>query len=131
MRKLGLVCGLGIGAGIHYYRHIADAFAARGAQPGLVISHADIGRAYTLVQQGAMEELADYLNEHLETLARADPEAADKSELAHLASVSGLAPQFAPKLSFLRGQRVRARQPVEAGERGNAIGFRIAAAQPR
>jgi aspartate racemase len=71
MRKLGLVCGLGIGAGIHYYRHIADAFAARGAQPGLVISHADIGRAYTLVQLGAMEELADYLNEHLETLARA------------------------------------------------------------
>src|SRR5262245_6401903 len=71
MRKLGLVCGLGVGAGIHYYRHIADAFAARGAEPGLVVSHADIGRAYTLVQQGAMEDLADYLNAHLKTLAGA------------------------------------------------------------
>jgi|SRR5262245_51910779 len=71
MRKLGLVCGLGVGAGIHYYRHIADAFAARGAEPGLVVSHADIGRAYTLVQQGEMEELADYLDAHLKTLAGA------------------------------------------------------------
>ena len=58
MRRIGLVGGLGVGAAMHYYKHLSDAFVARGAQPGLVISHADIGRAYTLVQQGALDELA-------------------------------------------------------------------------
>jgi aspartate racemase len=71
MRRIGLVGGLGVGAAMHYYRHLSDAFVARGAQPGLMISHADIGRAYTLVQQGAMDELAAYLNEHLRLLADA------------------------------------------------------------
>jgi aspartate racemase len=71
MRRIGLVGGLGVGAAMHYYKHLSDAFVARGAQPGLVISHADIGRAYTLVQQNALEELAAYLNEHLRVLADA------------------------------------------------------------
>jgi aspartate racemase len=71
MQKIGLVGGLGVGATIHYYRHLCDAFVARGVQPGVVISHADIGRAFTLVQQGAMDELAGYLNEHLQSLAGA------------------------------------------------------------
>jgi len=71
MRRIGLVGGLGVGAAMHYYKHLSDAFVARGAQPGLVISHADLGRAYTLVQQNALDELAAYLNEHLRVLAEA------------------------------------------------------------
>ncbi len=71
MKRIGLVGGLGVGAAMYYYEKLAAAFVARGAQPGLVISHADIGRAYTLVQQGAREDLAAYLNEHLHVLADA------------------------------------------------------------
>ncbi|MGE0594958.1 MAG: aspartate/glutamate racemase family protein [Hyphomonadaceae bacterium] len=71
MKRIGLVGGLGVGAAIHYYKHLSDAFVARGVQPGLVMSHADIGRAYTLVQQGEMDALAAYLNEHLRILADA------------------------------------------------------------
>ena len=71
MKKIGLVAGLGVGAGIFYYERLAAAFVERGLQPGLVISHADVGRAYSLVQQGEMETLARYLNEHIETLAGA------------------------------------------------------------
>ena len=70
-KSIGLVGGLGVGAAIHYYKHLSDAFAARGAQPGLVISHADIGRAYSMVQRGEMNALAAYLNEHLIVLKNA------------------------------------------------------------
>src|SRR3982750_4593050 len=52
MKRVGLVGGLGVGAAIYYYEKLAAAFVDRGVQPGLVISHADIGRAYTMVQQG-------------------------------------------------------------------------------
>lgn len=68
---IGLVGGLGVGATVHYYENLSAAFVERGVQPGLLISHADIGKAYTLVQQGAMDELAAYLNIHLGILADA------------------------------------------------------------
>jgi aspartate racemase len=85
LKRIGLVGGLGVGAAMHYYKHLADAFVARGAQPGLVMTHADVGRAYTLVQQGAMQELALYLNEHLETLRAAG------CDFAAIAAVTPLA----------------------------------------
>ena len=68
---IGLVSGLGVGATIYYYEKLSAAFVERGVLPGLLISHADLGRAYTLVQDGAMEELAAYLNTHLQLLAAA------------------------------------------------------------
>lgn len=70
-KKIGLVGGLGVGAAIYYYEKLSAAFVDRGAQPGLLLSHADLGRAYTMVQQNEMAPLAAYLNEHLTTLARA------------------------------------------------------------
>jgi aspartate racemase len=70
-KKIGLVGGLGVGAAIYYYEKLSAAFVDRGVQPGLLLSHADLGRAYTMVQQNEMAPLAAYLNEHLTTLARA------------------------------------------------------------
>jgi aspartate racemase len=70
-KKIGLVGGLGVGAAIYYYEKLSAAFVDRGVQPGLLLSHADLGRAYTMVQQNEMAPLAGYLNEHLTTLARA------------------------------------------------------------
>ena len=70
-KRIGLVGGLGVGAAIYYYQKLSAAFVDRGAEPGLVISHADIGRAYAMVQEGQMDALAAYLNEHLAALANA------------------------------------------------------------
>lgn len=91
-KMIGLVGGLGVGATMHYYEKLAAAFVARGAQPGLLISHADIGRAFALVQQGAMDELAAYLNQHLTHLADAG------CGFAAIAAVTPLicAPQLQP-----------------------------------
>ena len=92
MKRIGLIGGLGVGAGMYYYEKLAAAFVDRGAQPGLVVSHADIGRAYTMVQQGEMDALAAYLNEHLEMLAKAG------CEIAAIAAVTPLIcwPQLQP-----------------------------------
>ena len=92
MKRIGLIGGLGVGAGMYYYEKLAAAFVERGVQPGLVVSHADIGRAYTLVQQGEMQALAGYLNEHLEMLKQAG------YEIAAIAAVTPLIcwPQLKP-----------------------------------
>jgi|CXWL01.1.fsa_nt_gi aspartate racemase len=91
-QMIGLVGGLGVGATVHYYEKLAAAFVERDAQPGLLISHADLGRAFTLVQQGAMDELAAYLNQHLRVLAEAG------CAFAAIAAVTPMicAPQLAP-----------------------------------
>ena len=70
-KRIGLVGGLGVGAAIYYYEKLSAAFVDRDLQPGLLISHADIGRAYAMVQEGRMDALAAYLNEHLTGLANA------------------------------------------------------------
>ncbi len=92
MKRIGLIGGLGVGAGMYYYEKLAAAFVDRGVQPGLVLSHADIGRGYTLVQQGEMDALAAYLNEHLMTLKQAG------CEIAAIAAVTPLIcwPQLKP-----------------------------------
>ena len=121
MRRIGLVGGLGVGAAMHYYKHLSDAFVARGAQPGLVISHADIGRAYTLVQQGALEELAAYLNEHLRVLADAG------CAFAAVAAVTPLicAPQLdriaaLPRIDVFDSRTEAPRRPARRGH-GHAV----------
>jgi aspartate racemase len=88
MKRIGLIGG----AGMYYYEKLAAAFVDRGAQPGFVVSHADIGRAYTMVQQGEMDALAAYLNEHLATLKNAG------CEIAAIAAVTPLIcwPQLKP-----------------------------------
>ena len=39
---LGLVAGLGVGAGIFYYRSLVNANRARGLSPHIVMVHADV-----------------------------------------------------------------------------------------
>jgi len=95
-RRIGLVGGLGVGAAIYYYEKLSAAFVDRNVQPGLLISHADIGRGYTMVQQGEMDALAAYLNEHLTMLADAG------CEIGAVAAVTPLIcwPQLEPIASL-------------------------------
>lgn len=65
---IGLVGGLGIGAGIHYYQQLAKAHEARGSGLQLVMVHAQMARVFEHVQAGDAPGLARYLAEIVERL---------------------------------------------------------------
>ena len=52
-RIFGLVAGLGVGAGIFYYKSLVDAHLARGLSPRLLIVHADV--RYVMTQVAARD----------------------------------------------------------------------------
>jgi aspartate racemase len=66
---LGLVSGLGVGAGIFYYKALVDGHLARGLTPRLLMVHADA--RYVVAQAAAQNrmELAEYLAGLLKQLA--------------------------------------------------------------
>lgn len=47
-RCLGLVGGLGVGATVHYYEKLAQAHAAQGRTPDIVITHAETARSVSI-----------------------------------------------------------------------------------
>ena len=57
----GLVAGLGVGAGIFYYRSLVKAHLARGLSPSILMVHADVRRVMRLASARATRDLADYL----------------------------------------------------------------------
>lgn len=58
---IGLVGGLGLGAGIHYYRELASAHEAAGKPLALALSHAQMPRVFQHASAGDLDGLADYL----------------------------------------------------------------------
>jgi aspartate racemase len=68
-RTFGLVAGLGVGAGMFYYKALVEAHLARGLSPRLVMVHADV--RYVMAQAAARkaDELAEYLAGLLRQLA--------------------------------------------------------------
>jgi aspartate racemase len=68
-RTFGLVTGLGMGAGIFYYKSLVDAHLARGVSPSLVMVHADVRKVMRLAQEPKARELAEYLSGLLQHLA--------------------------------------------------------------
>lgn len=67
--KFGLIAGLGMGAGIFYYRALVKAHLTRGLVPGILMIHADARRVMTYAAGRETRELAAYLAELLEQLA--------------------------------------------------------------
>jgi hypothetical protein len=67
----GLIAGLGVGAGIFYYRSLVEAHLARGLSPNLVMAHADVRRVMRLAADRQPQELATYLAGLLRQLAGA------------------------------------------------------------
>ena len=68
-RTLGLVSGLGLGAGIFYYRSLVRAHLERGISPSILMVHADVRRVMTLAAARKTHELATYLAGLLRQLA--------------------------------------------------------------
>lgn len=68
-RKFGLVAGLGVGAGIFYYRSLVKAHVARGLTPSILMVHADVRRVMGHAAAREAPELASYLTGLLRQLA--------------------------------------------------------------
>jgi aspartate racemase len=84
-RPFGLVAGLGVGAGIFYYKSLVDAHLARGLSPRLLMVHADV--RYVIARAAARDTtvLAEYLAGLLHQLARGG---------AELATIPAFTPQI-------------------------------------
>jgi len=81
---IGLVAGLGVGAGIFYYRSLVNAHAALGLSPRILMTHADVRKVLGLANARKTRELAEYLAELLRQLAAGG---------AQFATIPAFAPQ--------------------------------------
>jgi aspartate racemase len=88
---LGLVVGLGLGAGVYYYRHLAKALEAQGTVAKVVLVHADLKTVLEFLHRGEIAALANYLNESIETLASAGATTAAISAVTPHACIDTLA----------------------------------------
>jgi aspartate racemase len=83
--KFGLVAGLGVGAGIFYYRSLVKAHVARGLSPSILMVHADVRRVMGHAAAREVPELASYLTGLLRQLAGGG---------AEIATIPAFAPQI-------------------------------------
>jgi len=60
-RPFGLVAGLGVGAGVFYYRSLVAEHLARGLSPRILMTHADVRMTMRLAEERKVDELAAYL----------------------------------------------------------------------
>ena len=84
-RPFGLVTGLGVGAGILYYKALVDAHLRRGLSPRLLMVHADVRYVLARAAAGEARELAEYLAGLLQQLVRGG---------AEIASIPAFTPQI-------------------------------------
>ena len=74
MRTIGMIGGLGPESTIDYYRSIIGRYRARrpdGGNPHVVINSLDVDKGIAMLDAGRLDELADYLVDGVEMLARA------------------------------------------------------------
>ena len=75
-RRFGLIVGLGVGAGIFYYRSLVKAHLAMGLSPNILMVHADVRKVMAHAAARETEELAAYLSSLLRQLADGGAETA-------------------------------------------------------
>jgi aspartate racemase len=74
MRTAGIIGGLGPESTIDYYRSIIARYRVRrpgAGNPHILINSLDVDRGIAMLEDGRLEELADYLAEGVEALVRA------------------------------------------------------------
>lgn len=84
-RTFGLVGGLGVGAGIFYYKSLVNAHVAHGLSPGILMVHADVRRVMRHASAREIAPLAEYLTALLWQLADGG---------AQLATIPAFSPQI-------------------------------------
>lgn len=75
-RCIGLIGGMGVGAAVHYYSHLADAHEKVGVSLDLVMAHASIPAGMRFINAGDRAGLANYLLGFIDRLAAAGAELA-------------------------------------------------------
>lgn len=75
-RCLGLVGGLGVGATVHYYEHLARGCEKLGFALDIVITHAQTPRVFAYVEAKDRTGLAEYLNGYIRRMQAAAAEMA-------------------------------------------------------
>ena len=75
-RCIGLIGGMGVGAAVHYYTHLADAHQKAGISLDLVIAHAEIPAGMVYIDAGDRAGLAGYLAGFIRRMAAAGAELA-------------------------------------------------------
>jgi aspartate racemase len=74
MRTAGMIGGLGPESTIDYYRSILARFRARNPSAGyphVIVNSLDVDKGIGMLDRGRLDELADYLSQGVELLARA------------------------------------------------------------
>jgi aspartate racemase len=74
MKTLGIIGGIGPESTIDYYRLTLDGYREQkrdGSYPSVIINSIDLNRVRTLVETGALQQLAEHLLAELQRLARA------------------------------------------------------------
>jgi aspartate racemase len=75
-RCIGLIGGMGVGAAVHYYTHLADAHEKAGVSLDLVMAHASIPAGMRFIDADDRAGLANYLLGFINRLAAAGAELA-------------------------------------------------------
>jgi len=75
-RCVGLVGGLGVGATVHYYEHLARGCEKLGFAPDIVITHAQTPRVFAYVEARDRSGLAEYLSGYIRRMQAAGAEMA-------------------------------------------------------
>lgn len=83
-RTLGLIAGLGVGAGIFYYRSLVNAHLANNLSPQILMVHANVRKVMNLANARETHQLANYLVGLLSQLAAGG---------AQLATIPAFSPQ--------------------------------------
>jgi aspartate racemase len=73
-RCIGLIGGHGVGAAVHYYAHLADAYQKRRVSLNLVMAHAEIPTGMRYIDAGDRAGLAGYLLGFIQRLGAAGAE---------------------------------------------------------
>jgi aspartate racemase len=121
-RVLGLIVGLGLAAGVFYYKRIAKALDER-SDLGLMLAHADLRKVLGAVRIGDMAGLTEYLDTMISALANAGATVSAISSVTTHASIRQLRPRATiPIVSIL--DSVRAELEKAPGRRIALFGTR-------
>jgi aspartate/glutamate racemase len=84
-RSVGLVGGLGVGATVHYYEHLARGCEKLDFALDIVITHAQTPRVFAYVEARDRTGLAEYLNGYIHRM---------KAAGAEMAVIPAITPRF-------------------------------------
>jgi aspartate racemase len=87
-RCVGLLGGLGVGATVHYYEHLARGCEKLGFALDIVITHAQTPPVFAYVEARDHTGLAEYLNEYIRRMQAAG---------AEMAAIPAITPLFCEK----------------------------------